>query len=107
MHLIVKQSVVSFTDPEILRVMSYNIRMAPCIEDDGTENAWAHRFPKINMIFDQYKPDIIGIQELSSYQLHCFENTSYAVSYKFLSRYPTKGSIKSGLGIFITYKNYV
>lgn len=99
MHLIIKQSVTPLTNAETVRAMSYNIRMAPCLEDDGTENAWVYRLPKINGIFDQYTPDIIGVQEMSLNQMNSLKNSHHRVSYKFLGKCPTKKPIESGLGI--------
>ncbi len=55
--LIIKQAVAPLTNLEAIRAMSYNIRMAPCREDDATENAWVYRLPKVNMIIERYKPD--------------------------------------------------
>lgn len=99
MRLIVKQRVNSFVQTNVIRVMSYNIRMAPCVEDDATENAWTYRLPKIIMIFDEYMPDIIGVQEISLYQTNTLKDNLHHVAYKFLSKYPTKKPIESGLGI--------
>lgn len=99
MKLIVKQSVNPLKDVEDVRVMSYNIRMSPCVEDEGTENAWGYRLPKVLMILNHYKPDIIGIQEVSAMQMRSLETSSYSYAYKFLGRYPTKSPIESGLGI--------
>ncbi len=99
MKLIVKQSVTAPINSETVRAMSYNIRMAPCAEDEGTENAWIYRLPKINMILDQYMPDIVGIQEVSLTQMNSLEGSPHHLSYKFLGKYPTKKPIESGLGI--------
>ena len=52
------------------------------------------------MILDHYKPDIIGVQEVSPYQMSSLEKSSHCVSYKFLGKFPTKQPIESGLGIF-------
>lgn len=87
------------TNPQNIRAMSYNIRMAPCVEDDGTENEWAHRFPKVRMVFNTYIPDIVGIQEVSLYQMNSLENSTYLLPYKFFGKYPSKKPIESGLGI--------
>ena len=100
LELIIKQSVIALTNIKAIRAMSYNIRMAPFKEDDGTENDWSYRLPKINMIFDQYIPDIIGIQEVSEFQMNSFKNSSRIIAYEFLGKYPTKKPIESGLGIF-------
>ncbi len=97
--LIIKQSVLPVEDETTLRVMTYNIRMAPCAEDDNNENAWVHRLPKINMIFNQYEPDIVGIQEMSDVQMHGLKKSEYAVPYSFIGKIPTKLPIESGLGI--------
>lgn len=72
----------------IIRAMSYNIRMAPCAEDDETENAWQFRLPKINIIFDRYAPDIIGIQEVSLFQMESLENSTLNPFYRFIGKYP-------------------
>lgn len=98
-RLIIKQPVAHITNHKIIRSMSYNIRMAPFAEDDNNENAWIHRLPKINMIFDQYQPDIIGIQEISDFQMCGLQNREYLLAYKFIGRFPTKQPIESGLGI--------
>lgn len=100
----IKQPVEPVTDPRTLRVMSYNIRMAPCFEDEGTENEWRYRLPKINMIFNQYRPDIIGVQEVSLKQMKSFEGSYYNLPYKFLGKYPTKKPIESGLGFIYNTK---
>ena len=99
MKLIINQKVELLTNNQAIRIMSYNIRMAPNKEDDHTENAWAYRLPKINMIFNNYAPDIIGIQEVSSYQMNSFKNSTYKYHYEFLGKYPSKEPIESGLGI--------
>ena len=104
MKLIIKQFVISHINSAAVRAMSYNIRMAPCVEDDGTENAWIHRLPKINMIFNQYMPDIIGIQEVSLQQMNSLEKSLHHLPYKFLGKYPTKKPIESGLGILYNTK---
>ncbi len=100
LELLIKQSVIPLADVQAIRAMSYNIRMAPFAEDDGTENDWSHRLPKINMILNRYVPDIIGIQEVSEFQMNSFKNSSYTITYEFLGKYPTKKPIESGLGIF-------
>lgn len=92
LKLIKKQTVASF--PKSIRAMSYNIRMAPNHEDDATENAWEHRLPKVRMIIEQYKPDIIGLQEVSLFQM----NSLHISPYKMLGKYPSKPQ-ESGLGI--------
>lgn len=97
--LIVKQQVVPIENDEMVRAMSYNIRMAPFAEDEATENAWKYRLPKIAMILDQYMPDIIGIQEISQYQMSSLQKSPYCLPYKFLGRTPTKKPVESGLGI--------
>jgi len=99
MRLIINQSVKPLSSTEMVRAMSYNIRMAPCIEDDQTENAWKYRLPKIVMILHEYLPDIIGVQEVSLYQMNTLEKSPLNISYKFLGKYPTKAPIESGLGI--------
>lgn len=99
LKLVVKQPVASLSDTTDLRVMSYNIRMAPCVEDEDTENSWMYRLPKVNMIFGKYTPDIVGIQEVSSQQMKSLEESHYSLPYKFLGRYPTRKPVESGLGI--------
>jgi len=98
-NLIVKQFVSPIQDNKAIRAMSYNIRMAPCAEDDETENAWKYRLPKINMILDQYIPDIIGIQEVSSLQMNSLKNSQHNLTYSFIGRCPIKKPIECGLGI--------
>lgn len=97
--LIIKQLVNPLSDSNNIRAMSYNIRMAPCLEDNETENDWKYRLPKIQMIFNQYIPDIIGIQEISLFQMESLNDFSYNLPYKFLGKYPTKKPYNSGLGI--------
>lgn len=104
LRLIIKQSVIPVANNKIIRAMSYNIRMAPFAEDDETENAWIHRLPKIKMILSQYTPDIIGIQEISEYQMDSFKNIFNSIPYAFLNKYPAKKPIESGLGIFYNAK---
>lgn len=82
-----------------MRVMSYNIRMAPCVDDDDTENSWEHRLPKVAMILSQYFPDITGIQEVSLQQMSSLKQKLSNFSYQFLGKYPTKKPIEAGLGI--------
>lgn len=95
--LTVNQLVAPLPNAQALRIMSYNIRMAPCAEDDDTENAWRYRLPKINLIFTQYMPDIVGIQEVSSLQMHSLQNNPFDVNYAFIGKYPTNNLIESGL----------
>ncbi len=97
--LLIQQSVIPIKDQTTLRVMSYNIRMAPCAQDDATENAWVHRLPKINMIFNHYIPDIIGIQEMSAFQMQTLKNSKYTVPYNVIGKPPTKSPTEYGLGI--------
>ncbi|MBX9744706.1 MAG: guanylate kinase [Chlamydiales bacterium] len=97
--LIVKQLVEPVSDRRAIRAMSYNIRMAPCAEDDDTENAWEYRLPKINMIIERYKPDVIGLQEVSLFQMGSLQNSSFDLPYKMLAKYPSRNPIESGLGI--------
>jgi len=99
LELIIKQAIKPCKSDKTIRAMSYNIRMAPCSEDDETENAWVHRLPKITMILNQYTPDIIGLQEVSSYQMSSLEKSSYHIPYKFIGTYPTRKPFESGLGI--------
>ena len=97
--IIVQQFVAPVLNPKMVRVMSYNIRMAPAAEDDNTENAWVYRLPKIVMILNEYRPDIIGIQEMSKLQMQQLESSQCQVHYKFTGRQPTRKPIESGLGI--------
>lgn len=99
LKLNVKQSVLSLKSPKSIRAMSYNIRMAPCTEDEMTENSWDYRLSKVNMIFNKYMPDIVGIQEVSLIQMRSLEETHYRLPYKFIGQYPTRKPIESGLGI--------
>lgn len=97
--LIAKQPVAPMSNLEEIRTMSYNIRMAPCAEDDATENAWVHRLPKVNMIIELYKPDIIGLQEVSLFQMNTLQNCPFSLPYKMLGKYPSRKPIELGLGI--------
>lgn len=107
LDLIVKQSVLPLNDSKLIRAMSYNIRMAPCAEDEKTENFWSYRLPKINMIFNKYTPDIVGVQEVSLSQMESLEKSHYNVPYKFIGKYPTKKPIESGLGIIYNSQKLV
>lgn len=107
LELIIKQPVPPVKDNKVIRAMSYNIRMAPYYEDDETENSWRYRLPKINKIFDQYMPDIIGIQEVSLLQANSLESSQYNCTYKFIGRAPTKKPIECGLGIFYNTQKLV
>jgi len=98
MQLRVRQTVDNQCDEAAMRVMSYNIRMAPCKEDDATENAWKYRLPKIGMILQEYTSDIIGLQEISAVQKESLEKLMNQ-TYLFLTRFPQKEPIESGLGI--------
>ncbi len=103
--LIVKQAVAPMSNPEAIRTMSYNIRMAPSTEDDATENAWMYRLPKVRMIIERYKPDIIGLQEVSLFQMDSLQNGPFSLPYKMLGKYPSRKPIESGLGIVYNSQN--
>ncbi len=105
--LIIKQHVDPLKGVEMIRAMSYNIRMAPCAEDEATENAWMYRLPKINMIIEQYKPDIIGVQEVSLYQMNSLVSSSCSLPYKVLGKYPSRKPIESGLGIIYNSEKFL
>lgn len=96
---IINQHVESLQSSEMIRAMSYNIRMAPCSEDDKTENAWEHRLPKIQIIIDHYQPDIIGVQEMSLFQMESLKKNNEASVYNYLGKFPKRKPIESGLGI--------
>jgi guanylate kinase len=105
LKLIKTHKVSPLTDNKAIRVISYNIRMSPCVEDESTENAWTYRLPKIKMIINEYMPDIVGVQEVSLLQIKSLKNNNYyALSYKFIGKYPTKKPIESGLGIIYNTK---
>jgi endonuclease/exonuclease/phosphatase family metal-dependent hydrolase len=93
MRLLIKQHVTSFPSETVQRMMSYNIRMAPCDEDEGTENSWEHRDKKIQAILDHYRPDIVGVQEISEIQTKSFRN------YTLLVKYPSRKPFELGLAI--------
>ncbi len=97
--LIVKQSVAPINNLKAIRVMSYNIRMAPYEEDNATENAWVYRLPKVHMIVERYKPDIVGLQEVSLVQMKSLQKSQFSLPYKMLGKYPSRQPIESGLGI--------
>jgi endonuclease/exonuclease/phosphatase family metal-dependent hydrolase len=80
--------------------------MAPCSEDEGTENAWEYRLPKINMVIQYYKPDIIGLQEISLFQTNSLQNSSFDLCYKLLGKYPSRKPIESGLGIVYNLEKF-
>jgi len=107
MKLIIKQTVNPVPNNKTIRCMSYNIRMAPCLEDDETENAWLYRLPKITLILNEYMPDIVGVQEVSAYQMDTLEKSSFNVPFQFLGKYPTKKPIGSGLGILYNQQKFL
>ncbi len=85
MELRLGQEVGAANGPGVVRVMSYNIRIAPCAEDDYTQNAWQHRLPKVSLLLEHHKPDIVGLQEASSGQIKDLAHCAYTKSYAFLS----------------------
>lgn len=52
-----------------ISVMSFNVRCA----NDADGHSIAERAPRIGMIFDKYKPDVIGIQEYRTGWESCFD----------------------------------
>jgi len=99
MTLRIGQKVAAVERPGVFRVMSYNIRIAPHIEDDHTCNAWRYRLPKILLILQQYQPDIVGLQEASVMQIKALSQCTYAKSYTFLSCPPSPARQEVGLAI--------
>ncbi|MBN2802756.1 MAG: endonuclease/exonuclease/phosphatase family protein [Deltaproteobacteria bacterium] len=51
-------------DTSPFSVMTFNVRH-PDIDDDKAGNGWMLRRDKINLVIDEYQPDILGVQELS------------------------------------------
>lgn len=99
MKLITHDTIAPSTT-DALRAMTYNIRMAPCLEDDTTENAWQHRLPKVSLILTTYRPDIMGLQEISAVQAATLcDSFTQKYGYALCTRLPTKAPIESGLGI--------
>ena len=86
------------TPPE-LRVMSYNIRMAPCPEDEHTENAWKHRLAKVSLVCSTYQPDIIGFQEISQIQSRSLQASLTQTPYRFLTSLPAHPPYEAGLAL--------
>lgn len=54
-----------------LKVMSFNVRMSSA--NDGT-NSWALRYPAVGDMFEDQKPDIMGVQEALYEQIYFFDN---------------------------------
>lgn len=98
MKLLTQQTIAS-PKKEALRVMTYNIRMAPCPEDEGTENAWKHRLPKVALLIKEYLPDIIGLQEISELQEKTLRSELSSLPFDIVSRTPSRPPVESGLGI--------
>jgi endonuclease/exonuclease/phosphatase family metal-dependent hydrolase len=73
--------------------------MAPCPEDDVTENAWIYRLPKVSLLFSKYLPDIIGVQEISKKQTISFTHLFNTKKWGILTRTPNRPPFESGLGI--------
>lgn len=102
---IVKQVVKPILDKNVVRVMSYNIRMAPCLEDDPSENAWSYRLPKVEMIFRKYVPDVVGVQEASEMQMTSLkEALTTDMHYEFIGKSPSRKPFECGLGIIYNTK---
>jgi endonuclease/exonuclease/phosphatase family metal-dependent hydrolase len=51
-----------FAQQADMKVMTFNIRCGMC--DDNTRNNWNDRKPLVADVIGQYKPDLIGFQEL-------------------------------------------
>lgn len=91
-------------DRNILRAMSYNIRMAPLQEDEGTENEWKYRLPKVTELIFRYQPDVAGLQEISAIQKDTLKSKlddKYAIDIVV----PTRPPIESGLGFLYNQEN--
>lgn len=84
MELRLGQEVTAVSAPGVIRVMSYNVRIAPYAEDDDTTNAWSYRLPKIALLLEYYKPDIVGFQEVSALQIKGLARCGYSKPYDFL-----------------------
>src|SRR5690606_5553363 len=50
-----------------LKVMTYNIEYTSVV--NAETNPWGSRKELVKEIFDKYRPDIVGVQELSKAQL--------------------------------------
>ncbi len=64
--LIVLLLVISISDAQSLKVMTYNIRYDN--PGDGV-NAWPNRIEKVSALIRKYNPDVIGVQEALHHQL--------------------------------------
>ena len=57
-------------ESEVLKVMSYNIRLGSA--QDGT-NSWALRYTATGKMLEDQKPDVFGVQEALEYQVRYIE----------------------------------
>lgn len=63
-----------------IKIMSYNV----CVSSGG-ENDWAARRDGAIEMIDEYKPDVIGMQECSLYQLEFFAEQLATKNYKYIA----------------------
>lgn len=87
--------------PATISVMSYNVRYGEA--KDGT-NEWLYRMPANIMMFEDQKPDIVGMQEALEYQMAFFKE--YLDGYKGVGVGRDNGK-KEGehMGIFYNTKS--
>ncbi|MDY0374342.1 MAG: endonuclease/exonuclease/phosphatase family protein [Desulfobacterium sp.] len=52
-------------DPQSFSVMTFNLRFG--MADDG-DNGWENRKKGLPLLFDRYRPDFIGFQEVNNFQ---------------------------------------
>lgn len=101
----IKQNATPLHTPSALRVMTYNIRMAPNTEDDDTENSWQHRLPKVAHLIAHYAPAIVGLQEVSAMQMNSLtQSLATHTNLVGIGTYPTRAPIESGLGFLYNKK---
>lgn len=63
-----------------LKIMSYNV----CVSSSG-ENSWSDRRDGGVEMINEYKPDIIGMQECTLYQLDWFNEKLKPMNYKYIA----------------------
>jgi endonuclease/exonuclease/phosphatase family metal-dependent hydrolase len=79
--------------------------MAPTPEDNGTENDWQHRLPKVTHLIAHYAPTIVGLQEVSATQMKPLtQNLAMSTNLTGVGIYPTLPPVELGLGFLYDTK---